>query len=388
MVKPWDTATIGDFLDFKNGLNKGKDFFGYGTPIVNYTDVYKKRGLKKADIRGKVSLTPDEIHRFDVRKNDVFFTRTSETPDEVGMSSVLLEDVENGVFSGFVLRGRPKNDMFIPEYCKYCFSTEAVRNAIITGCTYTTRALTNGKQLSAVEIPVPPKPEQEAIAAALSDIDALITNLEKLVAKKKAIKQGAMQELLTGKRRLPGFKKEWTNKRLRELCDIEMGQSPDSRYYSSSEGVPLVQGNADIENRQTIIRFFTKSITKKAAKGDIIFTVRAPVGNVAHAMFDCCIGRGVCALQSGSDFLYHLLVFKQDMWATVSSGSTFDSINSDTLCNTMFFVPVDEKEQIAIARILTDMDEEITILGNRLIKTKNIKAGMMSELLTGRIRLL
>ena len=263
-----------------------------------------------------------------------------------------------------------------------------MRNAIITGCTYTTRALTNGKQLSAIEIPVPPKAEQEAIAAALSDIDALITNLEKLIAKKRVIKQGAMQELLTGKRRLPGFKKEWTNKRLRELCDIEMGQSPDSRYYSSSEGVPLVQGNADIENRQTIIRFFTKSITKKAAKGDIIFTVRAPVGNVAHAMFDCCIGRGVCALQSGSDFLYHLLVFKQDMWATVSSGSTFDSINSDTLCNTMFFVPVDEKEQIAIARILTDMDEEITILGNRLIKTKNIKTGMMSELLNGRIRLL
>ena len=388
MVKPWDTATIGDFLDFKNGLNKGKEFFGYGTPIVNYTDVYKKRGLKKADIRGQVCLTHDEIHRFDVRKNDVFFTRTSETPDEVGMSSVLLEDVENGVFSGFVLRGRPKNDMFVPEYCKYCFSTEAVRNAIITGCTYTTRALTNGKQLSAIEIPVPPKAEQEAIAAALSDIDALITNLEKLIAKKRVIKQGAMQELLTGKRRLPGFKKEWTNKRLRELCDIEMGQSPDSRYYSSSEGVPLVQGNADIENRQTIIRFFTKSITKKAAKGDIIFTVRAPVGNVAHAMFDCCIGRGVCALQSGSDFLYHLLVFKQDMWATVSSGSTFDSINSDTLCNTMFFVPVDEKEQIALARILTDMDEEITILGNRLIKTKNIKTGMMSELLNGRIRLL
>ena len=205
MVKPWDTALIGDFLDFKNGLNKGKEFFGYGTPIVNYTDVYKNRGLKKADIRGKVCLTPDEIHRFDVRKNDVFFTRTSETPDEVGMSAVLLEDVENGVFSGFVLRGRPKNDMFVPEYCKYCFSTEAVRNAIITGCTYTTRALTNGKQLSAIELPVPPKPEQEAIAEALSDIDILIVNLEKLIAKKKAIKQGAMQELLTGKRRLLGF---------------------------------------------------------------------------------------------------------------------------------------------------------------------------------------
>lgn len=163
MVKPWDTATIGDFLDFKNGLNKGKEFFGYGTPIVNYTDVYKKRGLTKNDVRGKVNLTRDEIHRFDARKNDVFFTRTSETPEEVGMSSVLLDDIDDCVFSGFVLRGRPKNDMFTPEYCKYCFTTEAVRNAITMGCTYTTRALTNGKQLSAIEIVVPSKPEQEAI---------------------------------------------------------------------------------------------------------------------------------------------------------------------------------------------------------------------------------
>lgn len=68
MVKPWDTATIGDFLDFKNGLNKGKEFFGYGTPIVNYTDVYKKRGLKKNDVCGKVSLTRDEIRRFETQK--------------------------------------------------------------------------------------------------------------------------------------------------------------------------------------------------------------------------------------------------------------------------------------------------------------------------------
>lgn len=217
MVKPWDTATIGDFLDFKNGLNKGKEFFGYGTPIVNYTDVYKKRGLTKNDVRGKVNLTRDEIHRFDARKNDVFFTRTSETPEEVGMSSVLLDDIDDCVFSGFVLRGRPKNDMFTPEYCKYCFTTEAVRNAITMGCTYTTRALTNGKQLSAIEIVVPSKPEQEAIAQSLTDIDELILSLEKLVAKTKAIKQGAMQELLTGKRRLPGFSGEWNKCKLGSL---------------------------------------------------------------------------------------------------------------------------------------------------------------------------
>ena len=245
MVKPWDTATIGDFLDFKNGLNKGKEFFGYGTPIVNYTDVYRKRGLTKSDVRGKVNLTRDEIHRFDARKNDVFFTRTSETPEEVGMSSVLLDDIDDCVFSGFVLRGRPKNDMFVPEYCKYCFTTEAIRSAIIMGCTYTTRALTNGTQLSAIEIVVPPKPEQEAIAKSLTEIDDLISSLEKLITKKKAIKQGAMQELLTGKRRLPGFSGEWETRTLHEISnemvDGPFGSNLKTEHYTTERQVRIIQ---------------------------------------------------------------------------------------------------------------------------------------------------
>lgn len=198
MVKEWDTAKIGDILDFKNGLNKGKDYFGQGTPIVNYTDVYKHRGLRLENIKGLVSLDRNEIKRYEVKKGDVFFTRTSETPEEVGIASVMLEDIEDCVFSGFVLRGRPKNDMLIPEYCKYCFSTPHVRQEIISNCTYTIRALTNGKQLSRIEIPIPEKEEQCRIAQAISDIDELIFNLEKLIIKKKNIREGAMQELLTG----------------------------------------------------------------------------------------------------------------------------------------------------------------------------------------------
>ena len=90
-------------------------------------------GIVEFDVRsdtfhkGTVSLSRDEIKRFEVRKNDIFFTRTSETPEEVGLSAVLLEEIPDCVFSGFVLRGRPKNDILIPEYCKYCFSAKAVR---------------------------------------------------------------------------------------------------------------------------------------------------------------------------------------------------------------------------------------------------------------------
>ena len=85
MVKEWETTTIGEYLDFKNGLNKGKEFFGTGTPIVNYMDVYKKRGLHASDLKGRVALSKDEIKRFEVQKGDVFFTRTSETQMKLDM---------------------------------------------------------------------------------------------------------------------------------------------------------------------------------------------------------------------------------------------------------------------------------------------------------------
>lgn len=396
MVKPWDTATIGDFLDFKNGLNKGKEFFGYGTTIVNYTDVYKKRGLKKADIRGRVCLTLDEIHRFDVRKNDVFFTRTSETPDEVGMSSVLLEDVENGVFSGFVLRGRPKNDMFVPEYCKYCFSTEAVRNAIIAGCTYTTRALTNGKQLSAIEIPVPPKPEQEAIAAALSDIDALIVSLEKLIAKKKAIKQGAMQELLTGKRRLPGFGGDWAECVLTDVADLMTDTIPvsdiDSRYYIGTDN--MVSNRGGIKQNRIELQY---TVVRRYIVNDILLSnIRPYLKKIWFADTNGGCSSDVLVIRAKSDgkilagFLYQLL----------SQNAFFDEVTANAVGTKMprgdkniiktypLYIPVDLGEQREILRILAEMQIEVENLEENLNKYRQIKQGMMSELLTGRIRLL
>jgi type I restriction enzyme S subunit len=200
--KEWDTPVLGDLFTFKNGLNKAKAFFGYGTPIVNYMDVYRKRGITACDLQGRVSLSKEELKAFEVRKGDVFFTRTSETADEVGITAVMLDQPHDTVFSGFVLRARPKNDSLDDQFKKYCFSTDAVRKQITSQSTETTRALTNGRYLSAVSILRPPKPEQAAIAAVLSDMDAEIATLERRRDKTRALKQGMMQELLTGKTRL------------------------------------------------------------------------------------------------------------------------------------------------------------------------------------------
>ncbi|MFN2262147.1 MAG: hypothetical protein ABR595_08810, partial [Psychroflexus sp.] len=115
---------IEEFFDFKNGLNKGKEFFGKGTPIINYMDVSKKTFLNNKNIEGKVELSENEIKRFNVKKGDIFFTRTSETIEEIAYSSVLVENIVDGVFSGFVLRARRnENEKLDIEFTKYCFST-------------------------------------------------------------------------------------------------------------------------------------------------------------------------------------------------------------------------------------------------------------------------
>ena len=283
------------------------------------------------------------------------------------------------------------------------------------------------KNISTITLQLPPLPEQQRIAKALSDVDALISTTEKLIQKKKNIKQGAMQNLLTGKKRLPGFgdkqtdlfvpngthtkevkdvspeqirlsakmkqtelgeiPEDWEVKTLGEISTIIMGQSPNSDCYNTQKGMVLIQGNADISNRKTICRFYTTHITKTARKGDVIFTVRAPVGNVAKATFDCCLGRGVCAIQRISDFLYYYLIFIEDSWSKTSTGSTFDSINSDTLASTLIIQPSSKEEQTAIANVLSSMDKEIETLNTKLEKYRNLKTAMMQQLLTGKIRL-
>lgn len=241
-------------------------------------------------------------------------------------------------------------------------------------------------------IPVPSKKEQVAIANALNETDALIADLEKLIAKKQNIKQATMQVLLTGKKRLKGFKGEWVEKTLGDIAIINMGQSPDSKSYNSDgEGLPLIQGNADIVNKKTIKRVWTTEPSKTCHRGDLILTVRAPVGAVAIATENSCIGRGVCSLKgknSDKHFIFHMLSFREAMWKVIEQGSTFTSANSNQIKQVQVVVPESIDEQAAIASILSDIDNEIEALQQQLSKYKLMKEGMMQDLLTGKVRLI
>ena len=184
----WAEHTLGDIFKFKNGLNKEKEAFGQGTPIVNYTDVWKKRGLKAKDIKGRVVLSKNEIQNYEAKCGDVFFTRTSETIDEIGYSSVLLEDIENAVFSGFVLRARPYNNLVSREYHQYCYSEPLMRQEIIKRSSMTTRALTSGPMLSQVAINLPSHREQSKIAEILMKWDEAIELYNQYIEKLKQLK--------------------------------------------------------------------------------------------------------------------------------------------------------------------------------------------------------
>lgn len=198
----WRSSPVSRLLEFKNGLNKASGFFGAGTPIVNFMDVMRSPVIRTADVKGRVTLTLDEVRRYSARRGDLFFTRTSETIEEVGTASVLIDDIPRASFSGFILRGRPKSPAIVPAFLAYMFQTDVVRRQVMATASYTTRALTNGHSLGRVEVPLPGKREQAAIVEILADLEAEIDTLHDRLESTRDLKQGMMQELLTGRTRL------------------------------------------------------------------------------------------------------------------------------------------------------------------------------------------
>jgi type I restriction enzyme S subunit len=183
----------------------------------------------------------------------------------------------------------------------------------------------------------------------------------------------------------------WETMKFADIAEITMGQSPDGRFYSEDcVGLPLIQGNSDLENRQQIIRFYTSQVTKICDENDIIMTVRAPVGVIGKTITKSCIGRGVCAIKPKNieaDYLYHLLVFKEKDWQILEQGSTFTSANSIQILNFQLSILNSITHQREIAKILSDMDAEIAALERKREKYRQIKAGAMQVLLTGKLRI-
>ncbi|MBS4639973.1 restriction endonuclease subunit S [Aeromonas media] len=281
------------------------------------------------------------------------------------------------------------------DFYTYFLLSPYGKSQIYAGAAGGAQGVFNTKLTQEISVPVPPLPEQKKIAQILSTWDKAITTTEQLLANSQQQKKALMQQLLTGKKRLLDsngmrFSGEWKSYHLSHVAVIVMGSSPKSEAYNENGiGLPLLQGNADIKNRISAPRVFTSEITKECEIGDILISVRAPVGTVAISEHKACIGRGIAALHArpnfDQSFIYQFLLWFEPKWGSLSQGSTFESINSDDIKNLKIKVP-NFGEQQKIAAVLSTADQEISALQQKLDALKQEKKALMQQLLTGKRR--
>ena len=203
----------------------------------------------------------------------------------------------------------------------------------------------------------------------------------------KELKKGYLQQMFpqTGETvprvRFDGFTEPWGQQKLGDIATITMGQSPDSANYTQNpQDHILVQGNADMKNGWVTPRVWTTQVTKSAQKGCLIMSVRAPVGDVGKTEHDVVLGRGVCGI-NGNEFLFQSLgKMKEDgFWTKISTGTTFESINSNDIREVILTIPCD-KEQTAIGNFLHNLDKQITAQAEKLEQLKQLKVAYLQKM--------
>lgn len=189
------------------------------------------------------------------------------------------------------------------------------------------------------------------------------------------------------KLRFKEFTDDWEEKKLGEIADVIMGQSPNSDSYNeNNEGLALIQGNADIKNGKTIRRIFTTCPTKVCDKNTLIMTVRAPLGELGVSSNEVCIGRGVCAIISSSqEYIYHYLKAKKEKWTIYSQGSTFESVNSKDIKEFKIQLP-SLPEQEKIGTFLSLVDQRIEKQERKVALLEEEKKGYMQQIFNQELR--
>ena len=199
----WVLGKLRNVGDTQNGISKSSEFFGKGFPFVSYSDVYKNYSLPFA-VSGLVESTPEEQERYSVKEGDIFFTRTSETIEEVGFSCVCEKDIPNATFAGFLIRVRPFSDRLYTPYAKYYFRSTHLRFYLVKEMNLVTRASLGQSLLKSMPVLLPPLEEQKEIAnyldAKCAEIDRLIAKKEQLVKELESYKKSLIYEVVTGKR--------------------------------------------------------------------------------------------------------------------------------------------------------------------------------------------
>jgi type I restriction enzyme S subunit len=350
---------------------------------------------------------PPEEHQNRVLKGDLLFNGTSETPEEVALASVLDAEVGqlflNSFCFGFRLGSPQLHDA---KFLAYFFRGPVGRQLMSALAQGATRYNMSKRQFLSLPLALPSPAEQRAIAEALSDADRLLGALEALIAKKRAIKQAAMQQLLTGKTRLPGFGGEWAelNMAADSILKARIGWQglTTSEYLSTGEhylvtGTDFVNGRIDWTTCHFVNRDrFVQDRNIQLNPGDVLLTKDGTIGKAGYVETlpgPATLNSGVFVIRPKNDayiplYMHYVLTSRifDKFLARLQAGSTITHLYQKDFVGFAFDAPSRE-EQAAIATALSEMDAEIAALEARRDKTSAIKQGMMQQLLTGRVRL-
>lgn len=389
----WNVLAFSKCADIRDGTHDTPHPVLSGYPLVT------SKNLKN----GKIDLTDT----YNISSDDYAKINQRSAVEQGDILYAMIGTIGNPVLIEFQPKFAIKNvalfkpyDSSIGRYLKYYLQCSYFLKEINDAQNGSNQNFISLSAFRNMQIIIPDTDERIAIAEALSDVDSLISSQQKLIEKKKAIKQGAMQELLTGKKRLPGFYGEWEKQQVGNICDILNGGTPSTSIPEFWHGRILWCTPTDITSCTTKYIYDTESkITESGLKsssatllpkGALLLCSRATIGEVRIAGDVICTNQGFKSLivheNIDNEWLYYMVYILKSKMLEKAIGSTFLEISKKDLSELDIVVP-DFPEQQAIAQVLSDMDSEIEQLEKKLTKYQQIKQGMMQELLTGRIRL-
>jgi len=352
---------------------------------VHYGDVLIKFGDVLDVSKEKLPMISDEsiLKKYKasfLQNGDVIVADTAED-SSVGKCSEIIGLNDEIVLSGLhTIPYRPV-EKFASGYLGYYLNSSAYHNQLIP-LMQGIKVMSISKSAMQNTYIIYPKLEEEQakIGQYFSQLDNLITLHQRECNQLKELKKTMLKKMFPRdgsnipEVRFAGFTDDWEQRKLGDVTQIIMGQSPDGSTYSETpKDYILVQGNSDIKDGWVEPRLWTTQVTKKADVGDLIMSVRAPAGSMGKTAYNVVIGRGVAAIK-GNEFIFQSLIKKdiEGFWKKITTGSTFESLNSNDIKNSNLLVPVNE-EQIKIGQYFSQLDNLITLHQRELEILKNLK---------------
>ena len=368
----WESCKLHELCKVQDGTHSTPNYVEEGIPFFSVDTIINNVNPKYISKKDHEKL----IKRCEPKKGDILLSRI--TGGILGYPKLVDWDFEFSIYVSLALLSSIKIDS---KYLNYYIQSSVYRKDFLSKSLLTASPpKINLNDLESTNIKYPKFYEQKKIDNFFFLLNKKIDLLENKYQLYNNFKKYLMQQIFAGKLRFAD-NENWKTVKLGDVCKITMGQSPSSENYSENNfHTVLIQGNADIINGKVVPRVYTSEITKISKPGDIIMTVRAPVGDLAINEFESCIGRGVCSIE-GNKFIYYLLQSLKDnhVWERLSQGSTFESINSNDIKNLKVKMP-SEETQNTISLFLTEIDSKIELYEIQFLTFQKLKKGLLQQM--------